>query len=124
MFIAHFTGNLGRDPETRSTSGGDVCSFSIAVKQGFGKDAPTEWFRCSAWGKQGEAFKRYMRKGMKVTVAGQMTIGEYEGKPQYNVRVIDADWPFEASSERRDEPRQGSGGGNYSPDDLSDEVPF
>lgn len=129
MQIIHFTGNLGRDPETRTTQGGDqVCSFSVAVKQGYGRDAKSEWFRCSVWGKRGETVNRFLRKGMKVTVAGELTIGEYQGKPQYDVRVIDVDWPFESDGgqQRRDEPRQTGGGvgGNYSHDDLSDEVPF
>lgn len=136
MFIATFTGNLGRDPETRSTSGGDVCSFSVAVKQGFGRDAKSEWFRCSVWGKRGETVSRFLRKGMKVTVAGELTIGEYQGKPQYDVRVIDVDWPFENDGQQRrddrpDETRSYSreaidraarSGGRR--DDLDDDVPF
>lgn len=127
MQIIHFTGNLGRDPESRTTQGGDqVCSFSVAVKQGYGRDAKSEWFRCSVWGKRGETVSRYLRKGMKVTVAGELTIGEYQGKPQYDVRVIDVDWPFEsggAETSRRDEPRQDHGGGRgYDP--LEDSVPF
>jgi single-strand DNA-binding protein len=122
MFIATFTGNLGRDPETRSTSGGDVCSFSVAVKQGFGRDAKSEWFRCSVWGKRGETITRYLRKGMKVTVVGEMTIGEYQGKPQYDVRVVDVDWPFEAQGgqqERRETTQEGGPSG-----DLDDSVPW
>lgn len=123
MFYTMFTGNLGRDPETRSTQAGDVCSFSVAVKQGFGRDAKSEWFRCSLWGKRGETVARYLRKGMKVTVVGEMTIGEYNGKPQYDVRVADVDWSNDGS-ERREEPRQEpaqSGGW----DDLdSDRVPY
>lgn len=104
MQIIHFTGNLGRDPESRSTNSGDtVCSFSVAVKQGFGRDAKSEWFRCSVWGKRGETVNRFLRKGMKVTVAGELVIGEYNGKPQYDVRVIDVDWPFEADAAPREE---------------------
>lgn len=136
MQIIHFTGNLGRDPETRSTNGGDVCSFSVAVKQGFGRDAKSEWFRCSVWGKRGETVSRYLRKGMKVTVAGELTIGEYQGKPQYDVRVIDVDWPFEndGGQRRDDSPEQtrsysrdeidraARSGGHR--DDLDDDVPF
>lgn len=127
MFFTTFTGNLGRDPETKSTSGGDVCSFSVAVKQGYGRDAKSEWFRCSVWGKRGETIARYLRKGMKVTVVGEMTIGEYQGKPQYDVRVADVDWPFEtggAEAPRRDEPRQDQGGGRHRDDLDSDTVPF
>lgn len=124
MFFTTFTGNLGRDPETKSTSGGDVCSFSVAVKQGFGRDAKSEWFRCSLWGKRGETVARYLRKGMKVTVVGEMTIGEYNGKPQYDVRVSDVDWSNDGG-ERREEPRQEPAqSGGWDGDSLNDSVPF
>lgn len=130
MQIIHLTGNLGRDPELRSTNNDQVCSFSVAVKQGFDRDAKSEWFRCSVWGKRAETVNRYLRKGVKVTVAGQLTIGEYQGKPQYDVRVIDVEWPHEAQGQQQDrheEPRQGSGGGGScggGRDDLDDHVPF
>jgi single-strand DNA-binding protein len=115
------TGNLGRDPELKSLSGGDqVCNFSVAVKQGFDRDAKSEWFRCAVFGKRAETVSRYLRKGMKVTVAGQLTIGEYQGKPQYDVRVIDVEWPHEAQQQdRREEPQQSG-----HRQDLDDDVPF
>lgn len=122
MQIIHFTGNLGRDPELHSTSSDQVCSFSVAVKQGFDRDAKSEWFRCSVWGKRAETVSRYLRKGQKVTVAGHLIIGEYQGKTQYEVRVIDVEWPHEARShqqERREEPQQSG-----HRDDLDDNVPW
>jgi single-strand DNA-binding protein len=128
MQIIHLTGNLGRDPELRSTNNDQVCSFSVAVKQGFDRDAKSEWFRCSVWGKRAETVSRYLRKGQKVTVAGHLTIGEYQGKPQYDVRVIDVEWPHEGQAERRDDARQTGGGsqsgGNAHPHDLDDNVPW
>ena len=39
-----FTGNLGRDCETRFTQSGDpIVSFSVGVKAGFGDKATTTW---------------------------------------------------------------------------------
>jgi single-strand DNA-binding protein len=125
MQILTLTGNLGRDPELRSTQAGDqVCSFSVASKQGFKRDAPTEWFRCSVWGKRGETIHSHLRKGMKVTVVGEFTIGEYQGKPQYDVRVSDVDW--QAIGERTEQPQQQPTGGGYAAaqPDLDDDVPF
>lgn len=128
MQILTLTGNLGRDPELRSTQGGDqVCSFSVASKQGFKRDAPTEWFRCSVWGKRGETIHSNLRKGMKVTVVGEFTIGEYQGKPQYDVRVSDVDWAPLGSADSRgtqsgaDADSRGTG---PAPVDLDDDVPF
>jgi single-strand DNA-binding protein len=132
------TGNLGKDPEQRSTQGGDsVTSFSVGVRQGWGDRASTNWFRCSVWGKRGDTIREHLRKGMKATVVGELTIGEYQGKPQYDVRVNDVDW--QPAGERQggaeggrgagrapaDRGRGGGGmqGGGFG-DDLDDDVPF
>jgi len=73
------SGNLGRDPELRSTaSGTSVCDFSIAV-QGR-KDDPPTWFRVTAWEKQAEACAEYLKKGSKVLVTGDIRTDEYEDK--------------------------------------------
>lgn len=122
MQVLTLTGNVGRDPETRTTQKGDqVCSFSVASKQGFGRDAKTEWFRCSIWGKRGETVGQYLRKGMMVTVVGEFTIGDYQGKPQYEIRVADVAWPPSGERQQRTDDRSGGFGGG---DDLSDDVPF
>lgn len=132
MQFITITGNLGRDPEQRTTQGGDtVTSFSVAVRQGFKRDAASVWFRCSVWGKRGDTIASNLRKGSKVTVVGDLTIGEYQGKPQYDVRVADVDWQPAgdrqadtggAASHRRDEPA--SGGSSGYGHDLDDDVPF
>lgn len=124
MQILTITGNCGRDPEHRTTQGGDeVCSFSVGVKQGWGERASTNWFRCSVWGKRARTIADHLRKGTKVTVVGELSIGEYDGKPQYEIRVSDMDWtPAGQRSETADAP----GGYRSGPTsaDLDDEVPF
>lgn len=93
MNVIYFTGNIGKDAELRDVRGDKVCNFSVAVKQGFGKDAPTAWYRVEVWGKRGESLARHIKKGGKVAVCGEFIIDEYEGKPQYRVRAHDVD-PF------------------------------
>jgi len=81
-------GRVGRDAELRRTQSGDaVCSFTVAVDQRDGRDKSTNWWRCSIWGKRGESLAPYLLKGASVTVAGEFSLSEYEGKPQLNVRV-------------------------------------
>lgn len=88
MQLLTISGNLGRDAELRTTRDGQkVCSFNVGVKNGFGRDAGSVWYRCSLWGKAAEAFAPSLLKGVKVFVSGDLTHGEYEGKPQYEVRV-------------------------------------
>lgn len=114
------TGYLSRDAETRTTQGGDsITTWNVPVKQGFGDREKTNWFRVSIWGKRAD-FASKARKGEFVTVTGELTIGEYEGKPQYEIRAND----FQAV---RTAPREGgSGGGNNAPpqDDDLDRIPF
>ncbi len=76
-------GNVGRDPEARTTPAGDnVTEFSVAVSERRrGKDGQqqeqTTWFRVSAWGKLGETCAQYLRKGSSVYVEGSLTQREY-----------------------------------------------
>lgn len=117
------SGNLGKDAELKSTQGGDdVLSFSVAVKQGWGDKASSNWFRVSVWGKRARSLSDYLRKGTKVVVQGELTIGEYNGKPQYDVRAGEVEF----ISKRQDdgsaahEPR----GADPFGADLDDDVPF
>lgn len=121
------SGNLGKDSELRETQGGDtVLSFSVACKQGYGDKASSNWFRVSVWGKRARTLKDYLTKGTKVIVQGELAIGEYQGKPQFDVRANEVEF----MSKRQDdsgathEPR--GGGGHVDPfaADIDDEIPF
>lgn len=124
------TGNLGRDPEMRATQDGTpICNFSVGVRQGWGDRASSNWFRCSVFGTRAKTISEHLAKGQKVTVIGELTIGEYQGKPQYDVRVDDVDWQPSGDRQQRSDDRGGGGGGGLGSrggfaDDLDDDVPF
>lgn len=81
-------GRLGRDAELRRTQQGDaVCSFTVAVDYRNGREKATNWWRVSLWGKRGESLSPYLLKGASVTVTGEFSLTEYEGKPQLNIRA-------------------------------------
>ena len=87
------TGGLGRDAELKTTQSGDeILSFSVGSTQGYGDKKSTNWFRCTVWGKRGRSIAQYLTKGTKVTVQGELSIGEYDGKPQYEIRVNEVEW--------------------------------
>lgn len=77
-------GNLTHDPEIRSTpSGVTVCSFTIAVNRKFaqqGGERPTDFFRILAWRQLGDSCGRYLAKGRKVAVIGELQARTYEAK--------------------------------------------
>ncbi len=77
-------GNLTHDPEVRSTPNGvTVCTFTIAVNRRFatsGGERPTDFFRINAWRQLGETCSRYLNKGRKVAVVGELQARTYEAK--------------------------------------------
>jgi single-strand DNA-binding protein len=90
-------GNLGQDPETRSTNGGNsVTTLRLATTEKF-KDRDgamqerTEWHTVIVWGKQGEACGKHLTKGRQVYVEGRLTTRKWqdkEGKDRYTTEVI------------------------------------
>lgn len=98
MQIVHIAGYLSRDAESRRTQGGDdVTQWNVPVKQGWGEREQTNWYRVNVWGKRAD-FAAKLRKGDFVTVTGELTIGEYNGKAQYDIRAAD----FQAVNMNRD----------------------
>ena len=77
-------GNLTHDPEVRSTpSGVTVCTFTIAVNRRFanqGGERQTDFFRINAWRQLGDTCARYLAKGRKVAVVGELPARMYEAK--------------------------------------------
>lgn len=73
-------GNLTRDPESRVTSNGvNVTSVSVAVNRR-GKAEGTDFFRVTCWRGLADIASRYLSKGSKVCVIGQVTLGSYKDR--------------------------------------------
>ena len=130
MQVMTICGKLGRDAELRSTNSGDqVCSFSVAVDQRNGRDKTTNWYRVSIWGKRGEVLQQYLTKGAAVTVVGEFSVSEYEGKTQLNIRASEIALQGGRNDDRREPDDNQSAPVQTKPvtsfaDDLSDEIPF
>ena len=76
-------GNVGKEPEMRMTPNGTaVTSFSVAVNVGFGDNKVTAWYRVTAWAKQAEVCKQYIKKGMTVLVEGELQPDKETGGPR------------------------------------------
>ncbi|HET6633144.1 MAG TPA: single-stranded DNA-binding protein [Rhodanobacteraceae bacterium] len=80
-------GNLGADPESRSTtSGGQIVTFSLATtdswndKQSGEKRERTEWHRIKAFGRLGEICAQYLSKGQQVYIEGRIQTDKFTGK--------------------------------------------
>lgn len=95
-------GNLTRDPELRTTPGGQsVCSFSLAVNRSWqGQDGQlqeaVDYFDVTAWGKLGELVNQYLSKGRKCLVQGRLSQRSWEqdGQKRSKVEVVANDVTF------------------------------
>lgn len=121
-------GNIGKDAATRTTQGGDkVTSWSVAVEERSGQDKRTIWFDCTLWGKRGESLAPYLTKGGKVSVSGELSTREHEGKTYLTVRaeqVTLMGGRQDNDRQERDDTRGGSGYGAGGRPDLEDSIPF
>jgi single-strand DNA-binding protein len=81
MLIGTLAGNIGNDAELKAIPNGTVCEFSVASsrKDKGGKET-TQWVRCSLFGKRGEALQKYLTKGSRVTVIGELQVRQYDKK--------------------------------------------
>lgn len=85
-----FTGNLGRDAETKTVGGTTVCNFAVAVTSGYGDKQKTTWVSCALWGKQAEgALPGYLTKGQKVAVCGELSTREYQANDGTTKSVVE-----------------------------------
>ena len=125
MQIITVAGKLGRDSELRRTQGGDaVLSFTVAVDQRNGRDKSTNWYRVSLWGKRGESLQQYLTKGASVTVVGEFSHGEYEGKPQLNIRASEIALQGNGGAREASQSHRTANTDTTNHDDLSDDIPF
>ena len=83
-------GNLGNDPEVRSTTGGNrVATFSLATSRSWNdaagaKQEKTEWHRCVVWNTKSsqlaDIVERYVKKGDKLYVEGRIEYRQWQDK--------------------------------------------
>ncbi len=100
-------GHLGRDPETRPTTGeGSVTTLKLAVtrssKVGGEKREETTWWRVAIWGTRGVQAAKFLRKGSCVIVSGWPLVREYrdqDGATRSSAELVNADWSFAGSSD-------------------------
>ena len=87
MITVTIAGRLTKDAELRQAGSSQVCGFSVAADTGFGDKKQAHFFSCSLWGNQGAAITQYLRKGTPVTISGEYSEREYDGKQYKELRV-------------------------------------
>ena len=112
-------GNLGADPEVRSTGGGTtVANFRLATSETYKnregqRETRTEWHRVVTFGRLAEICGQYLKKGKQIYIEGRIQTREWEDQTG-NKR-----WTTEIVANQMQMLGRASDGGGYSPDDSS-----
>lgn len=129
MQSIEFIGHLVADPTQKVTpSGVNVTSFTVAVTRAYKNaagDKVSDFFRVNAWRQQGEYVAKYITKGSKVYVRGELQPVIFEGKDGKS-RLdlsVQAD-RVENLTEKPKEPVEKKPDVNAFADISSDDIPF
>ena len=112
-------GNVGNDPDVRTTSSGTpIANMSLATtrkwKDGSGEQREkTEWQRLTVWGKLVDVVERYVKKGDRLYVEGRIEYSETEsdGQKKYWTNVNVFEMVMLGSTGAEDQGGGGRGGG-------------
>jgi single-strand DNA-binding protein len=109
---ASIIGNLGSDPELRTTPAGQsVAELRIATSRSWTdkvsgtRKEETEWHTIVVWGKQAESCAKYLAKGRQVFVKGriQTETWEKDGAKHYRTKIVADEVLFLGPKASRDE---------------------
>lgn len=136
-------GNMGKDPESRTTEGGTKISrFTLATsrpryenkqalrdERGF-RVQNTAWHRITCFNALANSVETYCRKGMKLAVRGRLNYSEYTdagGIVRYGVEIIAESIEFLSRGEKSEEHVEDNvlsePSNGFSPN-FDDEIPF
>lgn len=132
-------GRLTRDPEVRYGGANNtaVARYSIAVDRRFKREGEpdADFFNLVSFAKQGEFVEKYLRKGTKIVVEGELRNNNYtnkDGQMVYNVDIVTSSVEFAESKNSQgtqDNPQpmpnaEAEGGWMNIPDGIDEELPF
>ena len=121
-------GNVGKDPEVRTTGGGmQVASFTLATADR-GKDAQGNWVDKPEWhnivcfDRLAEVAKNHVKKGSSLFIEGKITNRSWDdkesGQKRYRTEIIANDFTFVGGGKQQGEggsyERSASSPGGYS----------
>ena len=156
MFVnrVELIGNLGRDPEIRSTQQGKkIATLSIATSESWKDQQSGEWRERTEWHRVvvfneglAKVVEKHLEKGMKVRIEGKLRTRKWEdqsGQDRYSTEIHVENFGSEINFDmKRDEDRAsggaqrerarepalagagGSTGAGFGGGDLDDDIPF
>lgn len=85
-------GNVGNQPEAKMAGQVKIVNLTIATNKKFKNKAGemvnnTTWHNVVCWDKQADLVEKYVNKGDKILIEGELENREYENKEGQKVRV-------------------------------------
>lgn len=127
----YLIGNLTADPAQRDVGTKKVTDFRIAVNRRFTKNGEkvTDFFRIQAWNALGDNCMKFLAKGRKVAVVGELhpdTYTDNEGQTRMSLDVVADEVEFLTPKSEAQEPekKQKPITAAYFTDIQSDDIPF
>ena len=130
-------GNLGRDPEVRTTQDGlKIVNLSLATSESWRdknsgeRREKTEWHRVVIFNERlAEVAEKYLRKGSKIYVEGALQTRKWtdqNNQERYSTEVVLQRFRGELTMLDSRAGGEGGGSGSYAfqGGDLDDEIPF
>jgi single-strand DNA-binding protein len=138
-------GNLGADPETKYSQGGNaVTRLRVATTEGWRdrqtgeQQERTEWHTVVCFSRLAEIAGEYLRKGSKVYIEGSLSTSSWEqdGQKRYRTEIIARDLQMLDSRggsggdgapsgfEPRRQQREAENRPTLPEDDFDDDIPF
>lgn len=132
-----FMGRAVGDPETRY-SGKDnnlaITNLTLAVSRRYKREGEPEadFFKCVAFGKTAQSIEKYVVKGVKIIVIGEMQNDNYEkdGVKHYQMKLVVSSWEFaeskKSATESGEETPEKNSGDDFMPipKNLDIDMPF
>ena len=142
-------GNLGADPELKMTNGGQaVLKLRLATSETYldknkVRQERTEWHSVTVWGKRAEALAKFLTKGSRLFIEGQIRTSSYDdknGEKRYRTEITatsiilsggakgDGDGGARGGGKPRSSSKPDAGSANFPDADYGggddDDVPF
>ena len=120
-------GNLGNDPDVRTTAGGvKVANFQVATSEKWTdkdgeKKERTEWHRIVCFGRTAENVDSYLTKGRQVYIEGRLQTRKWQdknGNDRWSTEVVADTVRFLGSNPSKSEKDEGFSGQG------EDDIPF
>ena len=127
-------GRLTKDPEVSyANSGTTIGRFSLAVDRRFKQEGgPTaDFFNCVTFGRQADFVEKYLKKGTKIAIVGEIQNNNYtnkDGQKVYSTQIMVNQIEFaESKAAAGQQTQQASSNGQAwmpVPDGVEEELPF